>query len=378
MGSHRAAAAAASGGWSGGGGGDAASGGGAGGSRQAGAPCGAGAEGRDDEDAAEDPAAPPPRYDENGKYIGPGTEAIPYRHATYEGLVYLPYVRKHLLDRMRSENELLERDIVVASFPKTGTTWLQTVLLSLVMGGPERLRDPMRQSVWIEAAVCRRKCTCDEFMDGWGAIRGVLPEQRVLKTHAQAHVAPWVGCADPTMLRACGAKLAITWRDPRDVAVSCFHHITASNAYRYRGTWDEFIEMFLAGGTEGGDFWEWQLGWRRATAKAVRSGDAMWVRYEDMKADLPGMVRRLQAFAGLPPDEELVRRTAEASEFGAMRALFERRNVRKLANGKKFNAEHIRKGEVGGFDELMTEEQSQEFQRRTAQLEAQLHAEGLL
>ena len=42
--------------------------------------------------------------------------------------------------------------------------------------------------------------------------------------------------------------------------------------------------------------WEWQLGWRRAAADAVKAGVALWVRYEDLKSDLPGQVRRLQAF----------------------------------------------------------------------------------
>lgn len=292
--------------------------------------------------------------------------------------MYLPYVRAWMLDDLRANNVLLERDVVIASFPKTGTTWLQTLLLSLHFGGPQRLRDPMRQSVWIEAAVCRRKCTAGEFQEGWGELRGVEPPTRVLKTHAQARVAPWVGGGDAGALTRCRAKLVLTWRDPRDVAVSCFHHITASNAYRYRGSWDDFLKMFLDGGTEGGDFWEWQLGWRRATADAVKAGVALWVHYEDLKSDLPGQVRRLQAFCDMPQDEALAAATAAAGEFTAMRALFERRNTRKLAHGKKFNAEHIRKGEVGGFGELMSEEQSREFERRTAQLEATLRAEGLL
>ena len=85
--------------------------------------------------------------------------------------MYLPYVRAWMLDDLRANNVLLERDVVIASFPKTGTTWLQTLLLSLHFGGPQRLRDPMRQSVWIEAAVCRRKCTAGEFQEGWGELR---------------------------------------------------------------------------------------------------------------------------------------------------------------------------------------------------------------
>merc|ERR1712039_717009 len=119
-------------------------------------------------------------------------------------------------------------------------------------------------------------------------------------------------------------------------------------------------------------------GWDRyLEASALGSREqCLWVRYEDLIADLRGQIARIATFLGFaestaPPGglvlcEAALDSIAATSEFGAMKELFARRNALKDACGKKFDPLHIRNGVVGGWAEVMSPEQSDAFCARTA------------
>merc|ERR1712083_345034 len=174
-----------------------------------------------------------------------------------------------------------------------------------------------------------------------------------------------------------GSKLLLVTRDPRDAAVSHYYHILKST-YRFQGTWDDFCDLFLTGWVEGGDFWDWHDSWDKyfKQASSRQADDCLWVRYEDLIDDLSGQIRRIARFLGLTADSahhgQLILGDAEfdaiesASQFGAMKELFLRRNALKDACGKKFDPFHIRNGVAGGWSELMSLAQSDAFCVRTA------------
>lgn len=50
-------------------------------------------------------------------------------------------------------------------------------------------------------------------------------------------------------------------RNPKDSVVSLFHHAKSKPEFGYTGTFDEFVNIFLAGKAENGSWFNHVLGW---------------------------------------------------------------------------------------------------------------------
>lgn len=121
---------------------------------------------------------------------------------------------------------------------------MQQIVLSLLAGGDCALvRDPLKMAPWFEFTTCYRARVVNgdrryteptpaggsemvtDFL-AWRPDRasqpGERPLQRTLKTHATVERAPWVG-RTATGIPA-GARVIAVTRNPKDVAVSMYHH----------------------------------------------------------------------------------------------------------------------------------------------------------
>ena len=91
-------------------------------------------------------------------------------------------------------------DVIIASYAKCGTTWLQQMVHSLRTGGDLDFDDISRVVPWIETAA-------DLGLDLDGAQRG---EPRAFKSHLSFDQVP------------AGARYIVSVRDPRDALVSAY------------------------------------------------------------------------------------------------------------------------------------------------------------
>src|SRR5258708_12532557 len=91
-------------------------------------------------------------------------------------------------------------DVIIASYAKCGTTWLQQMVHSLRTGGDLDFDDISRVVLWIETAA-------DLGLDLDGAQRG---EPRAFKSHLPYDQVP------------AGARYIVAVRDPRDALVSSY------------------------------------------------------------------------------------------------------------------------------------------------------------
>ncbi len=139
------------------------------------------------------------------------------------------------LETIHKEFTFLDGDIVVASHPKSGTTWMQNIV-SLLMndGNPEKVKGQLLylQVPWLEGKE-DPDCDC-----GYKLLEH-RSSPRLMKTHVYGPLVP------PAMVEK--AKIVYIVRNPKDIAVSYFHMHRAYRLLPYV-PWDEFInELFLPG-----------------------------------------------------------------------------------------------------------------------------------
>jgi len=268
-----------------------------------------------------------------------------------------PFLTSSCIDELQRDFSLRSDDIVIATYPKCGTTWMQQILVSLLFQGDKsKAVLPMEQAPWIEATVCRKRqgatgesflgraMSAQEFSE-WSAPPGFeAPPRRAFKTHATIEMVPWKG-GIPGLG---GAKVVLVTRNPKDACISLFHHTREQKFAYYKGDFVHFVTgLFLPGRATSGCFWKWYAGWEEATAKYPDT--IIWVSYEELKRDFPATVKRIADFLQIPISDEAIRGTMDSSSFKSMKASFGKREQELEAMGAPTKKNHIRKGEMGSW-----------------------------
>ena len=155
-------------------------------------------------------------------------------------------------------------------------------------------------------------------------------------------------------------------RNAKDTAVSMLHHTKNIPPFEFTGDWEQFAELFLAGRVESSCFWEWHKSWWQ---QAQVSPDAvLWVRFEDMKSDLPAIAALVSSYLGLAHTAEELDAVAERCGFVAMKKEADNRDADSAAKGEHVKKGHIREGKVGGWQSIMSQDTVAAFDARSAAL----------
>jgi hypothetical protein len=291
-----------------------------------------------------------------------------YAYEVVAGKVYPPFAEESVIMEMRQDFKLRDTDIVIATYPKCGTTWMQQIVLTLLFKGDKsKVIEPMLQAPWLEWMTCfHRKGggpdvngesrSVQQLLDWDGSTaRGPGPGRRVFKTHAPVDVVPWSGGPDGLGK----AKTIVVVRNPKDACVSMFHHSKDGAVFKYSGDFQHFASsLFLKGKVEHDCFWRWHAGWW----KAAQSNPAiLWVSFEELKQDPVSMVRKIAAFLDVPASDDIVKQVVGASAFEAMQASFKDINKERQSQGKAAKNNHIRRGAVGAWREYLHGDLLSEF-----------------
>lgn len=239
------------------------------------------------------------------------------------------------VDALRSAFEFRPAagDVVLATYPKCGTTWMQNILYMLFHDGAEI---PADQSV-------RELVPHLEEM-GADFVRA-LPGPRLIKTHLQKLDSMWRE----------STRYVLVFRNPFDCAVSFFHH-TRGFVKHYdfaEGTFEDYLPVFVAGEVDFGDYFDHAVSWLSVS----ESENVFWTTYERMKLDLDSEIARLSAFLGgtagaAAVDTALRESIVAASSFSSM-AKNQQRWSSKRPDGM---TEFVRKGIVGDWRRHFTAE----------------------
>ncbi len=254
-------------------------------------------------------------------------------------------------------------DVVISTRSKSGTTWMQQICVSLVLGTAQLPAGLAEISPWI-----------DWLVEPYDAILARLEAQtarRVVKTHT-----PLDGVVlDPR------ATYLVVARHPLDLAVSLYHQ--GENLDRER-----IQELTgIAPPPARPPLREWLLRW---IAREVDPHDAMdslpgvmhhlcdaWARrgepnvhlvhYADLLGDLEAQMRRIADVLGVDVDTGDWPALVEAASFDAMRADAEQRAPDR-SGVLKDPAAFFRRGRSGDGSTALTSTERAEYERRVAGL----------
>lgn len=163
-------------------------------------------------------------------------------------------------------------DVYVATYPRSGTTWMQFILYLLSSDRRVDFEHISLVSPWFERTLAHGTRRVEDF--------AAMPSPRVFKTHLPPQWLPDAG------------RVIYIERDGRDVALSYFH------LYRthlgFEGTFHDFFERFMAGQVQYGSWFKHVAAWRG------REGDprVLSLKYEDMLAETEQTIRGVASFLG--------------------------------------------------------------------------------
>jgi hypothetical protein len=182
-----------------------------------------------------------------------------------------------------------DSDLVVSTFSKSGTTWMQLILYQLTTQGDMNFDHLFDVSPWV----------------WYSAVRTIPPERtaepRVLKSHDDYR----------RFKKGRRGRFVFVTRDGRDVCISLFHH--RKNFKRYEGTFEEHFDDFL-NGTEYNWFDHTQLWVANAYGLPIH-----YVRFEDLKARFDETVRGVADFIEIQVDDDIMSRTTDRCSFASMK-----------------------------------------------------------
>ena len=156
------------------------------------------------------------------------------------------------------------------------------------------------------------------------------------------------------------AKYIYVARNPKDVAVSYYYHMRMFTFLNYSGTWDEWYQLYKSGKIAFGDWFDHVLEWW----KHRDAENILFLKYEDMKKDHRGAVKKISEFIGYDLEEEVIDTIVEKSTLQSMKdnpATNPNKVKMPVPIFKPGEQQFLRKGIVGDWKNHFTPEQNAEY-----------------
>ncbi|KAL6610118.1 hypothetical protein ACP70R_040087 [Stipagrostis hirtigluma subsp. patula] len=179
-------------------------------------------------------------------------------------------------------------DIILATFPKCGTTWLKALAFAIANRSshafadhPLLTRHPQDVVPFLEVPFRQIQPLSD--LD-------TIPSPRLLATHAPLSLLP-------ASVTDVGCRFVYLCRDPKDVVVSLWHF---ENRIHDKISIDlsQYFHLFCEGVTVCGPIWNHYLEyWNESKA---RQDKVLFLKYEEMMENPVKEVKRLADFLGVP------------------------------------------------------------------------------
>ena len=253
------------------------------------------------------------------------------------------YIKQVDVEKHAASISLDPSDVWIVTFPKAGTTWTQQIV-KLIRNGGEGDDKKINESIpWLEANSFFKKDITS------------LTKPRAFKSHFPYELIP---CGQPDTTPC---KYVYVARNPKDVAVSFFFHYSRIHIIPGASIeWNLFFRNFICGNLVFGDYFDHVLSWWAHKDDE----NVLFLKFEDMKKDLPTAVSRIARFIKCDVTDEVIEKVAAKTNFDVMKN-DDTANYSWLPSElvKPDSKTFMRKGKVGDWRNYFTPEQSAEMDK---------------
>nr|XP_056717692.1 sulfotransferase 1C1-like [Euleptes europaea] len=238
-------------------------------------------------------------------------------------------------------------DLLIATYVKAGTTWTQEIVDMIQHDG--------------DTEKCKRASTSERqpFIEwvlhetltpGWEKAEA-MPSPRTLKTHLPVQLVP------PSFWEQ-NCKIIYVARNAKDNVVSSYHFHRMNQIMPEPGTWEEFLEKYMAGKVVWGSWYDHVKGWW----KAKDHHRILYLFYEDIKENPRHEIQKISQFLEKDLEKEILDKIVHHTQFEIMKE-------NPMANYTMVPPEimnhkispFMRKGAVGDWKNYFTVAQNERF-----------------
>lgn len=240
-------------------------------------------------------------------------------------------------------------DILIATYPKAGTTWVSYILDLLYFGEthPERQTSlPIFERVpFLEIAV-------PQLAAGTDLVDNLPTSPRLIKTHLPVQLLPksfWEQ----------NCRIVYVARNAKDNAVSYFHFDRMNQIQPEPGDWSSYLERFMEGRTVFGSWYDHVSGWWE---KKQSVSKLHYMFFEDMVENTGREIDKLCSFLGVTLRAEKKEQIRGAVQFDNMK----KDNMANFTMVQFMDSKvspFMRKGKVGDWKNHFTVAQSEHFDK---------------
>lgn len=264
----------------------------------------------------------------------------------------------HLDSTVWDDLKFRDDDIIIATYAKSGTTWLQQIVAQMLFDGDEDL-EVAEMSPWVDLRVPPKQVKLPMIE--------AQTHRRFLKTHLPVDA----------LVFSEKAKYVYIGRDGRDVVWSMYNHHANANATWYGALNDTpglvgppigkpppsvhqyFMDWMEKDGHPFWSFWENIKSWWE-----IRDlPNVQMIHFADLKRDMPGQMRKLAEFLEIPINEDKWDAIVEHCTFDYMK----KNAVKSVPLGGAFwdagAGVFIHKGVNGRWKDVLTAEDKATYEQ---------------